>query len=130
MHTSIDCFEKRNQKGFLFTIGDEPTLKHLSSNQIEQIMGKGQYNKQYTAAELLDKAREKYNVYHLHIRETSAGSRSKTIDGWKQIIGDNLIVIDNHREVSDAIIRTVTNTISGLINEEELSEKDEPRIML
>ncbi len=129
MHTSIDCFEKRNKKGFLFTIGDEPTLKHISSKQIETIMGPGQYDKEYTAAKLLNKAREKYNVYHLHIRETSAGSRTKTIDGWKQIIGDNLIVIDNHREVSKAIIDVVLKNQSTSI-EDKLVESEEPRIML
>lgn len=32
-HTSIDSYEKRNQKGFLFTVGDEPTLSSGRLNQ-------------------------------------------------------------------------------------------------
>ena len=101
-HTATDCFEKRNQKGFLFTIGDEPTLKSVPKRTLTEIMGDGQYDN-YSASELLDKAREKYNVYHLHIKETGAGSRRETINGWKQLIGDNLIVIDKHEDVSSAI---------------------------
>ena len=101
-HTAIDCFEKRNQKGFLFTIGDEPTLKSIPKRTLNKIMGDGQYDN-YSASELLDKAREHYNVYHLHIKETGAGSRQETINGWKQLMGDNLIVIDKHEDVSSAI---------------------------
>ena len=42
-HTSIDCFEKRKQKGFLFTIGDEPILKRIPKAKLKDIMGEGQY---------------------------------------------------------------------------------------
>ena len=101
-HTAIDCFEKRNRKGFLFTIGDEPTLREIPAKALKSIMGEGQYQN-YSAAELLDKARERYRVYHLHIRETGAGSAQTTVDGWKQLMGPNLIVIDRHEKVSDAI---------------------------
>jgi len=40
-HTSIDSFEKRGKKGFLFTIGDEPSLRNLPANVITEIMGDG-----------------------------------------------------------------------------------------
>lgn len=101
-HTGIDCFDKRGQKGFLFTIGDEPVLRSVSKKELSDIMGDGQYET-YSANVLLDKAREKYNVFHLHIRQTGAGSRQITIDGWKQLMGDNLIVIDRYEDVSNAI---------------------------
>lgn len=98
-HTAIDCFDKRGQKGFLFTIGDEPTLKNTPKNRLSEIMGDGQYEN-YSASVLLDRARERYNVYHLHIKETNAGSRTETINGWKQLMGDNLIVVEKHEDVS------------------------------
>ncbi|CAK8721687.1 von Willebrand factor type A domain-containing protein [Candidatus Electrothrix aarhusensis] len=101
-HTSIDCFEKREKKGFLFTIGDEPTLPDIPANDLRLIMGDGQYTS-YHAATLLDKARESYNVYHLHIKQTYAGSMQETMDGWKQLLGDHLIVLENHEEVSTVI---------------------------
>ena len=40
-HTSIDCFEKRGQKGLLFTIGDEPCLNSIGEKTLKSIMGDG-----------------------------------------------------------------------------------------
>jgi hypothetical protein len=122
-HTSIDCFEKRKQKGFLFTIGDEPVLKSVPKNKLTDIMGDGQYEN-YSDKILLDKAREQYNVYHLHIKQTGAGSRQETIDGWKQLMGDNLIVVDRYEDVSTIIADIVTkNFISTDVKKEKKSSK-------
>lgn len=121
-HTSIDCMEKRNRKGFLFTIGDEPVLKQIPSNVLKNIMGDGQYQN-YTAAELLNKAREKYNVFHLHIEETHAGSIQSTVDGWKQILGDNLIVINRHENVASKIVELILNNT----NPQSYTKKEEPK---
>jgi ribosome modulation factor len=104
--TAHDAFDKRGQKGFLFTIGDEPTLKSLPKNVVREIMGDGQYD-DYTAASLLDAAREKYHVYHLHIRETHAGSRKETVDGWRQLMQDNLVIVDRKEDVSRIIAEIV-----------------------
>jgi len=111
-HTSIDCWEKRQRKGYLFTIGDEPTLKDVPKAAVQKIMGPGQYQK-YTAAQLLDKARETYNVYHLHISETGAGSDPTTVAGWRQLMGKNLIEVKHHAEVSDIIADIVTKNENG-----------------
>jgi hypothetical protein len=102
LHTAIDCFEKRKKKGFLFTIGDEPTLPDIPAKALRHIMGEGQYESLY-AATLLDKARESYHVFHLHIKQTYAGGMQETIDGWKQLLGDYLIVLERHEEVSKII---------------------------
>lgn len=105
-HTATDSFEKRGKKGFLFTIGDEPCLSNLPLSVLKDIMGEvavGQAN--YTAEELLAKAQEKYNVYHLHIMQGSAGKRS--LDGWIQRLGENCVQIDNHENVGKAIARIV-----------------------
>jgi hypothetical protein len=106
-HTSIDCFEKRGQKGFLFTIGDEPTLKEVPSSSVKSIMGLEQPQK-HSADDLLRNARDKYNVYHLHIKETAAGGIKETIDGWKQLIRDSLVEIKNHTDVSSKIAEIIT----------------------
>lgn len=117
--TSIDCFEKRNQKGFLFTIGDEPTLKKIPEKYLKALLGDGQYQ-EFSALELLDKAREKYHVFHLHIRETGTGSRQETIDGWIQLLGDHLIVIEKHSQVSD----TISEIVSQYSDIPDSSEED------
>jgi hypothetical protein len=115
-HTSIDCFEKRGKKGFLFTIGDEPVLKEIPKVTLKGIMGDGQYEN-YTAAQLLDKVRETYEVFHIHIGETGAGSRIRTVNDWKQVMSDNLIIAKSHKMVSEII----PEIVSGLDFSKEMS---------
>ena len=130
-HTVTDSFEKRNEKGFLFTIGDEPTLKSIPKHTLKEIMGDAGQHKEFSAAELLDKARETYNVYHLHIKETGAGSRQSTVDGWKQLMGEeNLLVIQRHEDVANTIAKIVTEKTEKVSKpkKETKSKKEEVEV--
>ena len=105
-HTVTDSFEKRGQKGFLFTIGDEPTLKRYPKHVMKELMGDGEFH-DFSSDELLEKAREKFHVFHLHIKQTRAGSMQNTIDGWKKLMGDGLIIIENQTDVPRVIAETI-----------------------
>jgi hypothetical protein len=102
MHTSIDCFEKRGKKGFVFTIGDEPTLNDLPGHVVKTIMGSGQASRS-TAKDLFEAASERYHVFHIHLKETGTGKRQTTIDGWKKLVGENLIVCERKEDICKAI---------------------------
>ena len=65
-HTSIDSYEKRNQKGFLFTVGDEPTLSRISKETLTNLTGV-KYERDYTWQEAYELACEKYHVFHIHV---------------------------------------------------------------
>jgi hypothetical protein len=106
-HTAIDCFEKRKQKGFLFTIGDEPVLTELPKHAVSQIMGASQPDT-YSSAQLLEAAREQYNVFHLHLMQGSNGRTQSVMDGWKQLMGDNLVLVDRKEDVPKIIADIVT----------------------
>jgi hypothetical protein len=105
-HTAIDCLEKRNQKGFLFTIGDEPVLATIPKNVLGGLMGSDQYDN-FTAQRLFEEANKKYHTYHIHVKETGTGSRQSTIDGWRQLLWDNLLVVERYTEIPDLIASKV-----------------------
>jgi len=107
--TSIDCFEKRGQKGFLFTIGDEPVLPVVPERFLKKCMGDGQYE-DYTAQSLFEKASEKYHVYHIHVKETSSGSRQHVVDGWRQLLRDNLIIAERRNDIPDLIASKIVSS--------------------
>jgi hypothetical protein len=110
-HTAIDCLEKRGRKGILFTIGDEPVLQDYPARVLKGLMGEGQYGDE-TAQTLLAKAREKYECFHVHISETGAGSMRSTVDGWKQLMGpDYLLVAKSHTEVPELISAAILKTV-------------------
>lgn len=103
-HTVTDAWEKRKQKGFIFTVGDEPCLRNLSESVVKEIMGTNSQSG-FSDKELLVMAQEKYNVYHLHIMEGSAGHAS--LPYWKELLRDNCITVENHTEVSKIIAEIV-----------------------
>lgn len=111
-HVKTDAFDKRGKKGFVFTIGDEPCLRNLPVSAVKGIMGDtgvGQAN--YTMEELLSAAQQQNHVYHIHLNH---GSR--TCDpNWKQLLGQNLIEINDHTTVSKVIsdIILANNTVNN-----------------
>lgn len=105
-HTSIDCFEKRGRKGLLFTIGDEAVHNTLSEDEIRGIMGDGIFQSN-SAAQLLEKARETYDVYHIHCGFTASGSADHVKNGWKELMGENVLMAKSKEDVAKLIASTV-----------------------
>ena len=106
-HTSIDCFEKRNEKGFLITIGDEMSWDELSASAIESIFG-GEANEGVTDKQLLEEAQRLYNVYHIHVNEASYRDDPQVLGYWRDMLGERLIVLDDY----SAICATISTLIA------------------
>jgi hypothetical protein len=113
-HTQIDCWEKRKQKGFLFTIGDEKCLPSISHFSIEKNMGKGQYS-DFSTEELIAQAQERYHVYHIHTMETGAGKRRGVIEHWKDLLGQNVLVVESHTEIPQLIAEIVAKNTDAIV---------------
>lgn len=104
-HTSIDCFEKRNQKGFLFTIGDEDFHRTLERSNLQKIMGHAEAD--LNSLELLEEAQKTYNVYHIHVQQASYLNSSLILDSWKDALGDNLILLQDYNDICEVIASIV-----------------------
>ena len=124
-HTSIDCFEKRNVKGFLFTIGDEASWDSLSAKSLKNVLG---YEKaeEVTDKQLLEEAQRLYNVYHIHVNEASYHDDPEVLGYWKKMLGERLIVLNDYRAICPTIatliavqhgadIKTVTSKFAANI---------------
>ena len=107
-HTITDAWEKRNEKGFLFTIGDEPCLLGLNREQINHLMGTT-YQSGFTNDELLKAAKEKWNVYHFHILQGSVGHSA--LGYWKELLGDNCIAIDDFKQLVDIMAKVLKDNV-------------------
>ena len=101
-HTSIDCFEKRNEKGFLFTIGDERNWDSVDENHLKKILGYAQ-TEEVTDKQLLEEAQRLYNVYHIHINEASYRDDPTVLGYWKKMLGERLIVLEDYNAVCETI---------------------------
>lgn len=105
-HTSIDCYEKRNQKGFLFTIGDEGVHKALEKELLTHLLGYPFYE-EVTAEQALAEAQRMYHVFHLHVTETATGASGSIIDGWRKLLQERLILVEDHNNIAEIIASTV-----------------------
>lgn len=123
-HTVTDAWEKRKKKGFLFTVGDEPSLKMLPKVAITEIMGEeAGVETGFTVEQLLTKAQERYDVYHLHIMEGSAGHRSLAY--WRELLGDHCIEVDNYQDVAKKVADIVIAGTKGVMKASPVVSKTE-----
>lgn len=104
-YTSIDCFEKRGKKGYLFTVGDEKTWDSLSGDRLIDLMG-GQGDN-VTAEQLLTEARRLYHVYHIHVNTTGYRDDADVIGSWKKLLGQNLIILNDPDNVAEVVASTI-----------------------
>ena len=111
-HTVTDCFEKRGQKGLLFTIGDEPCLRSLPKRAIDELMGTSTQSS-YTDEQLLEMAQKTYDVYHIHMMQGSAGPRS--LKYWQDLLGQNCVVIDDYDKVADTISGIIISNVNSRV---------------
>lgn len=85
--TKIDSFNKRGVKGVLITIGDDRTHKNVESNRNAALLG-GEGS--FTASEVLDEARKKYDVFHINVCDY-LGNMAQVRDHWAELLGPNAI---------------------------------------
>lgn len=105
-HTSCDCFEKRGQKGFLFTIGDEANWEQLDARSLKEIMGYPEAV-DLTDKQLLEEVQRSYNVFHIHINEASYKDSPIVLGYWKDMLGERLIVLNDYNAIAETIAATV-----------------------
>ena len=105
-HTSIDCYEKRGKKGFLFTIGDEGNHRLFSAADQMKIFGY-EAAEDMTDEEMLAMAQRMYHVFHIHCNETSYRNDATVINYWKTLLGERLIIMDDYNDVAEIIASTV-----------------------
>lgn len=105
-HTSIDCFEKRGKKGYLFTVGDEKTWDKLEASNLKEIFGVSQAE-DISAEQLLGEAQRMYHVFHIHINSTGYRNDPNIIDDWKRLLGERLIILDDSNVVAETVASTI-----------------------
>jgi hypothetical protein len=102
-HTSIDCFEKRGKKGYLFLIGDEMPYPKSAKKEIEALIG-DKLEKDLTVEQMIAEAREKYHVFFIIPRAASHGSDPKLRKRWSDLLGpQNVLMLEDADSVCEAI---------------------------
>lgn len=88
-HIEMDCFNKRGEKGFLFTFGDEEPTPKLYKRDINTVFGgRDTIERPFlTATDCLDMASEKFHCYHIILHGNYYDHYpSSVISGWRNLM--------------------------------------------
>lgn len=108
-----DNWEKRKQKGYLITIGDESPYDRI--NDMSKVFGKP--SQIVTTKELYDMIKDQWHVYHIHANDGSYNTRNSVgvniVNHWKSLIGNgNVIVVENHIDIPTTIASIINTPAS------------------
>jgi hypothetical protein len=108
--TKIDSFEKRGQKGYLFTFGDELAPERAVTNyDLKRTFATGEFPECVTPEAMLEAAQQRYHVFHVIIEQGDFASRDvKGVrKSWKRLLGKNVICVRDTAYLADIILATL-----------------------
>lgn len=111
MHTAIDCFEKRNKKGYLFTVGDEEAPEPLLRSQLLKIFG-DEVQTDYSTEKLLNMASKMYHVFHIVVEEGNHCRHSlpQVMSSWQALLGQNVLRLSDHTKLAEVVVSAIEVT--------------------
>ncbi len=107
----IDSFIKRGVKGVLFTVGDENIHPSLKASEIERVFG-DTVGEDIPTRELLRMVEERFDVYHLMIKEGGMDNTHDRGERWKELLGERVIPVTDYTKLPEIIV-SVLEVIAG-----------------
>jgi hypothetical protein len=109
--TSLDSFEKRGKKGFLFTVGDEMPPTGLPAAHIRQVLG-ADAHQDLALREVLTMAERMYHVFHVVVEEGNfaRGNPDAVVDAWRDVLGQRVIRLADYTKLAEVIISAIEVT--------------------
>ena len=106
--TSIDCFEKRAKKGYLFTIGDEMPPERLEGAHIEKVLGE-RVERDLSSADVLAMASRSYEVFHLIAEQGShcRANHDAVFTAWRSLMGQRAMPLADHEDLAQCVVSTI-----------------------
>ena len=102
-HTSIDCWEKRGKKGYLFIIGDEKPYGASSPSEIKKIFG-DVVQENVLTTNLIREVQERYHLFYIIPNGTSHFKDPELHKCWAELIGlENVFMLEDPDVVCEAI---------------------------
>jgi hypothetical protein len=105
-HTSIDCWEKRGRRGYLFVIGDEMAYPQVSARQVRDVIG-SDATEQVPLRRIVSEVTRMYDTYYLLPSGSSYAGNSTVLEFWRGLLGQNAIDLDD----LDAVCETIGLTV-------------------
>ena len=101
-HTATDAFDKRGKKGYFFTMGDEAFWPKVTRKEVREIFGV-QAEADETVEELIAKASEQWDIFHLFSEDGSYPHQTDIHNRWKKVLGERFVMVEDSSLVCETI---------------------------
>jgi len=108
MKTNIDVASKRNAKGYLFTIGDEPILDGYTREHASHFLGIDlEEDVSKDAAVAL--AQRNWEVFHVALVNEGfcRHGRDKVLDSWRSILPERTICLEDVNALAETVVSAI-----------------------
>ncbi len=104
--TSIDCFEKRGKRGYLFIIGDEMAYSSVFKHHLEQHLGV-KVQDDIKIEKVVEELKNKYEVFFILPNNAHHGGNKKVLEFWRIFFGQNVLELADEDLVCECIVSTI-----------------------
>jgi hypothetical protein len=120
-YTRLDCFEKRGEKGFLFTFGDENPTPELTKSELSTVFGGRDkfQGRSLTATDCLEMAQRMYHCYHV-VLHGNAYSELNPQNQWKKLMGGHACDLSDHKCLPE-LVTTILAMYEGVSKSEAIA---------
>lgn len=107
--TKTDAWEKRQAKGFVFTVGDEEFPHKTNADYLRRVFG-NDCPQAPTPQSLLADCQERHHVFHVVIAEGNycrRGRINRVVAGWKEALQKRALVLSDYHRLAELIVSAI-----------------------
>jgi hypothetical protein len=105
-HTVTDSWSKRGRRGYLFIIGDELAYPKVDRRQVSRLIG-DDLGEDVPLRQIVDEVTRRWDTYYLLPAGSHYAGNHKVLDFWRDLLGQNAVVLDDLEAVCETIALTV-----------------------
>lgn len=117
-HTSIDCWERRGRRGYLFITGDEEPYSCVGQRDVQQLIGVDT-GRDIPIDEIITETSRKYHQFFLIPDKQRADQCERR---WRELLGDHVICLETHKDTCLVAATLVALTEGKLADLEAVAE--------
>jgi hypothetical protein len=104
--TAVDCWEKRNRRGYLFLIGDEMPYDFVKRKEVREVLGDALQH-DIPVAEIVRELQTRFDTYFILPNLTSYYDDPKIHGRWVKLLGQNVLRLEDPEGISELIAATI-----------------------
>ena len=113
-HTSLDCFEKRGKRGYLFVIGDEVPYPVVKRKEVLRVTGDA-LPKDVPTEQLVKELQRAYDVYFILPKLTQHWNNTEVHRRWAGLLGQNVLRLEDPAGICE-LIASAIGVAEGVID--------------